>query len=445
MSPYVAFCQVPNTISDTEKLFGLSTIWKEIEYNFAYFENIGSEKWDSIYKLTIPIVLETPNDYEYYRELSKFMAYLEDGHTFVGRYPNVDRYTTVYEGYWIEFERVEGKVVVSRINTSKKDSISLGSELLAINGLLTKDYLSTKVTPYISASTYKSRDRESVFFIMDGLPGMEYEIKILTPKNQIKNIHLVHGRFGEESPFNLTPPFDSKEDVQFRWLENKIAYVKLNSFGDYGVLTSFEKLLPELYKAKRLIIDIRNNTGGNSEVGFAILKYLTNDKYLYTHHSKSRKHIAHLKGNGSNISTKDTVGDLYKKEAFLNFHNKLYTVSIYEPYLNELNAKRIIIPTLVLTSNKTISAAEDFLIPIKKIEHIKTIGITTAGSTGTIYKIELPQSIGFICSLQSTYPDGSDYVGVGIEPDIVINISIKGIIEMRDEVLEEAEKYLRNK
>jgi hypothetical protein len=364
MFPYIAFCQAPNTFSDSEKLFGLSTIWKEVEYNFAYFGKIGSEKWDSLYILTIPKVLKTPNDYEYYQELSKFMAYLEDGHTFVGRYPNVDRYTTIYKGYLIEFERVEGKVIVSRINSSKKDSIPLGSELLSINGLSTEEYLSTEVTPYIAASTKKSRDRESVHFIMDGLPGMKYEIKIRTPKNDIRTLKLVHRILGEKWPPKVVPAFDSRDAIQFKWLKNKVAYLQINSFQDYEVVKSFEEFLPELYKAKKLIIDIRKNWGGNSEVGFAILKYLTNDKYLYTHHSKSRKHIAHLKRNGSNISTKDTVGDLYKKEAFLNFQNKLYTESEYEPYLNALNAKRIIIPTVVLTSNETISAAEDFLIPI---------------------------------------------------------------------------------
>ncbi|OFX87186.1 MAG: hypothetical protein A2W99_07570 [Bacteroidetes bacterium GWF2_33_16] len=105
--------QIPNSFSDTEKIYGLSTIWKEVEYNFAYFEKIGTAKWDSLYKVMIKKVLETNNDYDYYRELSYFTAFLKDGHTGIGRYPNVDRYTTVYKGYWIEFERIESKVVVT--------------------------------------------------------------------------------------------------------------------------------------------------------------------------------------------------------------------------------------------------------------------------------------------------------------------------------------------
>lgn len=434
--------QVPNTFSDVEKIYGLSTIWKEVEYNFAYFEKIGSSKWDSLYKTMIKRVLKTSNDYDYYRELSFFMAFLKDGHTGVGRYPNVDRYTTIYKGYLIEFGRIENKVIVTRINSSKKDSIPLGSELIEVNGLGTEEYLEKNVIPYISASTDQARVEEATFYILDGLPGMEYLIKIKTPNNEIKSLKLVHGDLGEPFPTNTTPKSRDKEPVEFKWLDNKIAYLALNSFQDTTIVEYFKKLLPELYKAKSLIIDIRENSGGNSEVGFEILKYLCEDKYLYTHYSRSRKHIAHSKRNGKYINAKDTVGSDWKKEAFLNFNNMLYTEVEYEPYLNDLKAERIIIPTVVLIGHKTISAGEDFLIPLKRINHIKTIGERTSGSTGTLYNITLPKSWGYICGLQSFYPDGSEYVGVGIEPNIEVKRTIQGVIKMEDDALSYALKYL---
>ena len=40
--------QIPDTYSDAQKIYGLSTIWKEVEYNFAYFEKIGSATWDRV-------------------------------------------------------------------------------------------------------------------------------------------------------------------------------------------------------------------------------------------------------------------------------------------------------------------------------------------------------------------------------------------------------------
>ena len=442
LMPFLLYGQIPNTFTDVEKIYGLSTIWKEVEYNFAYFEKIGARNWDSLYKIMIPRALNTKNDYDYYRELSFFMAFLKDGHTRVGRYPNVDRYTTVYRGFLIEFGRIEGKVIVTRINTSKKDSIPLGSELLEVNGLSADEYLSKNVKPYISASTDQSRDEEAVFFIMDGLPGMEYSIKIRKPNNEIKTFKLIHGNLGEKFPPNTVPEVKTKKPVELKWFDRKIAYMALNSFEDTSIINAFKKLLPELYRAEKLILDIRENTGGNSEIGFEILKYFSEDKYLFTHYSRSRKHIAHAKRNGAYISSEDTAGSDWKKEAFLDFNNKFYTEDKYVPYLNDLKDKRIIVPTLVLIGKKTISAGEDFLIPLKRIRHIKTMGETTSGSTGTLYEIKLPGSRAYICGLQSFYPDGSEYVGIGIAPDIEVKRTKQGIINMEDEVLNYAVKYL---
>ncbi len=440
--PRIMIGQVPNTFSDTEKIFGLSTLWKEVEYNFAYFDKIGSQKWDSLYQSMIGAVLKTSNDYEYYRELSRFMAFLKDGHTGVGRYPNVDRYTTIFRGYLIEFGRVEGKVIVMKVNASKRDSIPLGSELLEVNGLATEYYLSERVTPYISASTDKARDEMAVKFILDGLPGMRYSIKIKTPQNQVKAIELVHGNLGEKFPPETFPKTIPWKPIEFKWFNDGIACLVLNSFSDHSTSDSVQKLLPELYRAKKLIIDIRENSGGNSEVGFQILKLLTDDKVLFTHASSSRKHSAELKNDGSRILEKDTAGSDWKKEAFLDYNNKLFSTSDYTAYPNDFAGRRIVIPTLVLMGGKTISAGEDFLIPMKNIRHIKTMGETTAGSTGTLYQVKLPGSWGYICSLKSTYPDGSAYVGVGISPDIEVKRTIRGVISMRDEVMEAAVGFL---
>ena len=72
-----------NRLSDVEKIFGLSKCWSETKYNFVYFDKLTFD-WDSLYQATIPVVLATKNDFEYYRELQRFVATLQDGHTRVG-------------------------------------------------------------------------------------------------------------------------------------------------------------------------------------------------------------------------------------------------------------------------------------------------------------------------------------------------------------------------
>ena len=63
--------QTENNLSQTEKLYGLSVIWKEAAYNFAFFDQIPNVNWDSCYQVFVPKVMETKADWDYYPLLEK--------------------------------------------------------------------------------------------------------------------------------------------------------------------------------------------------------------------------------------------------------------------------------------------------------------------------------------------------------------------------------------
>ena len=44
-------------LSQEEKIYGLSYIWQEVNYNFAYLNNYNLD-WDSVYVSNIPKVIE---------------------------------------------------------------------------------------------------------------------------------------------------------------------------------------------------------------------------------------------------------------------------------------------------------------------------------------------------------------------------------------------------
>ena len=69
-------------ITDEQKIYELSKIWKEAAYNFAFWDKVDID-WDEEYRKTLVRVLETKDIYDYYNELSRFVALLGDGHTSV--------------------------------------------------------------------------------------------------------------------------------------------------------------------------------------------------------------------------------------------------------------------------------------------------------------------------------------------------------------------------
>ena len=72
------------------------------------------------------------------------------------------------------------------------------------------------------------------------------------------------------------------------------------------------------------------------------------------------------------------------------------------------------------------------------------IGEPTFGSTGQPLFFDLPGGgSARICTKKDTYPDGHEFVGYGITPDIEITKNLIDFIENNDPALEKAIAYLK--
>lgn len=437
-----SFAQMPNTLSNEDKVYGLSKFWQEVNYNFVYLYKVDKESWENDYKKLITEVQETKNDYEYYRLLEGFCASLKDGHTNVF-YPKEiqnEIYNTYFGEYRLFLTNINGKAIITRINFSKKDEIPIGTEVMKINGLSTKDYINKNVKPYISSSADYIREDLSVQNLFKSPKGTSFSVVLKLPNETIKKITLTHSITKEKK---VHPPFQQNELLTFKWLGNKIAYVALNSFSNPKIDSLFLEILPELYNAKSLIIDLRNNGGGDTYVGFEILQYLVADSLLYCSKQESRLHIPAYKAWGKWTTAKDTIGDKWAKQEYLSFRDNYFYTFPNEPDTIKIRAKRIVIPTAVLIGHNTASAAEDFLIYAENQSHFTKIGEPTFASTGQPMLFELPGGgIARVCTKKDSYPSGKEFVGYGIQPDIEVEKTLNDYMENKDPVLKRAIEYL---
>ena len=442
------FGQMPNTLSVTDKIYGLSKFWQEVNYNFIYLDKVGKTSWDSIYRQFIPIVSKTENDYQYFRELERFCALLKDGHTnvFLPNKKEFETMTTMFGDTRLFLQNINNKAIVVRTNLSKKDEIPVGSEVIEVNGLTTENYIKQNVAPYIASSTDYVLQDWSINRLLRGFEGNKFDVKIKKPKGEIITLKLTHTQTKEKEVF---PGFDEGgELLEFKWLENQIAYVSLNGFSERKIDSLFIAKLPELYKAKGLVIDLRYNGGGSTDIGFEILKYLTNDKVLYGSRSITRNHLPSFKAWGVSASLKDTIEDPsgWTKKAWACFNDKFYYNFDYSPDSVKLNAKRIVVPTALLIGHNTASAAEDFLIYADNQKHMIKIGENTFGSTGQPYQFDLVGgATARICTKKDLYPDGREFVGYGIKPDIEVKQTVNDYLLKKDPVLTKAIENLKTK
>ncbi len=434
--------QIPNKLTKDEKIYGLSKFWQEVNYNFVYLENIDIPEWNNLYKELISEVQETPNDFEYYRLLQKFCAFLKDGHTnvFLPKELQDNILTNDFGDYRLFLTNIDGKAIITKINKSKKDELPIGTEIIKVNGIETNQYINQNVKPYISSSTEHILNNWSVHYMLQGYINSTFEVELKLPNGIKKSLKLTHTKSTEEELY----PESKSQLMEFKWVNNDIAYIAFNSFSSWELIDLFEEKFQEIQNAKKLIIDLRKNGGGDGNIGREIIKYLTKDTILYGSKSKSRLHIPTFKAWGKYTKAQDTLRGDWQRQSYLSYKDKFYYDFPFEPYsTSNLEITRVELPTAILIGHNTASAAEDFLIYADNQENMIKIGQPTFGSTGQPMIFDLPNGgIARVCTKKDTYPDGREFVGYGIQPDIKVKTTLSDYMENKDPVLMKAIEYL---
>lgn len=103
-------------------------------------------------------------------------------------------------------------------------------------------------------------------------------------------------------------------------------------------------------------------------------------------------------------------------------------------------------PLVVLSSPRTFSAAEDFLVAFKPTKRGLIIGEPSGGSTGQPLVISLPGGgTARICSKHDTFADGTEFIGVGVIPDIAVSPKVTDFTQGKDAVLERAIEEIKKR
>jgi carboxyl-terminal processing protease len=94
---------------------------------------------------------------------------------------------------------------------------------------------------------------------------------------------------------------------------------------------------------------------------------------------------------------------------------------------------------IILIDGGCISACEDLVEPFKDNGRATLVGEATQGSAGVPYTYDFHNGMSLKISVKREYfPDGSEFEGVGIKPDIEVHPTIDDFRNGRDPVLEKA-------
>jgi hypothetical protein len=185
---------------------------------------------------------------------------------------------------------------------------------------------------------------------------------------------------------------DSTADghVRFGYVAPTVGYVRIPSFEGSGWDGDMDVALRQLPNAHALIIDVRDNSGGDYNLAADIASRFTDSRRVYGY-------IRRRNGPSHSDFTADVPETIEPKGTH-------FAGSVY-----------------VLANRHAFSSAEDFVLAMRAIPTATIVGDTTGGASGGPITRELPNGWSFQLSEWIEYtPEHAVFDGVGLAPDIVV-------------------------
>ncbi len=402
----------PN-LSENAKTAGLSTVWAEARFNFAFFDRQPTLDWNQLYLDYLPKVQATTSTEEYYRVLMRFAAELKDGHTNV--YPPEALADAFYGGVALRTRLLQDMVVVTAIDDPalSAQGWQVGDVLLKIGNEDVHSYAEREIAPYQSASTPQDLAvRTYGYALLNGRAGTDLAL----------TVEDAQGHQSVRTLKRLSPSARMKlrhsQSAVFAARPDGIAVLTVNEFEDAKGAKLLLDNLSQVRSAKGLIIDVRANGGGSTPVD--LLRILAREP-IPGPLQRTRDYRAVDRPWGMLPGWADLPAERIPMDA----------------------ARHVDVPVAVLISAMTFSAAEDFVAAFGATKRGITVGETTGGSTGQPLFFHLPGGgTARVCTKNDRAGDGTVFEGVGLVPTVPVSPTLASMRSGIDVVLDRAAAVL---
>ncbi len=207
-----------------------------------------------------------------------------------------------------------------------------------------------------------------------------------------------------------------KDKLIYGKLNGSIGYLQIKSFSEFAdsnvdadnlaaAQAAIDQVIQDLGDSKAMIVDLRFNGGGSDAIALAIASRFADQRRLA-------------------LSTAFRKGDSFTEP--------------YEIYLEPAGKSLFTRPVYLLTSNYTVGSGEVFVLAMRALPNVKTIGERTRGCS-SIELYVLPNGwIAGVPDFEIIAADGKVYDGLGIPPDVEIAMDTYDPTVKKDAILDKA-------
>lgn len=202
--------------------------------------------------------------------------------------------------------------------------------------------------------------------------------------------------------------------LTYQILENNIGYIYCSSFSNGIGDGNLDQTLNRLAICDGLIIDVRDNGGGNLTTAQRLAGRFTNEKVLVGY-------MTHKTGPGHNdfsdpapVYLESSTGIRWQKKA------------------------------VVLTNRRSFSATNDFVNCMRQLPLVTIVGDKTGGGSGLPFSSEIPNGWSIRFSASPMYDTDMNQLEFGIDPDIKVDMTSEDMQRGKDTMIEKACEILKN-
>ncbi len=201
--------------------------------------------------------------------------------------------------------------------------------------------------------------------------------------------------------------------LKYRILDDNVGYVRYESFQNTAGDGNISYMLDALRVCSGLIVDVRNNGGGDMEEARRFASHFTNQQTLVGY-------VRHKTGTGH--------GDFSDEQPL---------------YIDPSSSVRWQKPVVVLTNRRCFSATNDFVKCMSQFPLVTVLGDQTGGGSGMPFTLELPNGWSVRYSAIVFLDTNHQHTEFGIKPDVPLQMDDADLAAGRDTYIEAARQLLQ--
>jgi carboxyl-terminal processing protease len=383
-------------IEPKDKLKIFNQVWETINDKY-YDEKFNGTDWKQIRIDYLPKVENAKNDEEFYQVVKQMTRELRDAHTRFWTPEEAKlRRKKQHSSIGIKVEENGEKLVITGVETDSeadKAGVKIGMFVVAVDGTDVKTKLA-EAKESIKSSSPQAVKLLSLRAIFRGEIGSTIKLTFTDKTNKTFDVALTRNIISESF------------EVTTKILPDNIGYLRFDTFNE-KLSDKFKEALTNLKNTKGLIIDLRDNGGGQLNFVEKVAAWLLPEKTSFGEVQRREK------------------GD--KKLSFGDKDKQIYST-----------------PIVVLIDNDSASGSELLSIGLQEAGRAKIVGSISCGCLLGISgskkigdgELELSQ-LGFISAKNYRVEEN------GVKPDKIVDVKLEDIQNGVDRALEEALKMLQ--